>query len=189
MGMKFHNINKIVCPTHFCFGRAILSRASRCWPRITHRLTEIPPFWKGDNLLVSGAFFYFLVLVERKIPIYFTDVIFIDFLYLKTKKSPTYIIVNFGARAVTRKIGQYICKLFLLKVPEKPNKIFTLYINYIIFIMLIQTFKKSWFSARKNSTKLLNFWPIAREILNLRKNSSAMHHGIVTIPPLTCPQP
>ncbi len=50
--------------------------------------------------------------------------------------------------------------------------------------MLIHTLKSSSFSARKKSTKMLNFLPIARKILNLRKNSSAMHHGIVTIPPL-----
>ena len=48
----------------------------------------------------------------------------------------------------------------------------------------IHTFEKILVSARINLAKAHNFFPNAREILNLEKNSTAMHHGIVAIPPL-----
>ena len=38
---------------------------------------------------------------------------------------------------------------------------------------------------RKNLTKVHNFFPNAHKILNLEENSTAMHHGIVAIPPLS----
>ena len=116
------------------FGRAILSevravRISSPFTRIKRPFDKITPLSKSDNFSVPGAFFVLLESNERKILAYFTHVIFIDFCNLEVKKSPAYMKANYRVCAVTRKIGQKRCTLFLLKPIEKLSKIFILQFN------------------------------------------------------------
>ncbi len=125
MWTKIQNINKLLRLHVLDFW----SRHFEAKPRFGIVGAELYPFSKPYNFSVTGVFLYFLVLVERKIPLFFANVIFVNIFYLKLKKLQHILKLIFDACAVTRKIGQYICKLFFPKVPEMPNKIYTLYLN------------------------------------------------------------